>query len=362
MTPRTAQADSGEARRLEAATEWLLRLRDDAASEQDILRWVQWCESDPRNQHAYERAEALWRISGGLAGEVSQGELRCPRRGLVPRMRSALISGRYGLRKSLREHRPSMAIAMLLVAVIAGGGAWNLRGALQWPLTDDNALIAAAVAESVHHAQLSDGSRIQLAAKSTVAVQYTPQERSLELQGGEAYFTVAPNSQRPFVVTVGDIRVRAVGTAFNIRRAGERIVVTVAEGTVDVYQAGAGMAASTISERGLRVTAGGEVAWDARATQAPVMAAVDPAEALAWREGRLEYTDEPLAAVIADFNRYSKRPAVISTEAIGHLRFSGTLLTNVTNEWLHALPRLFPVTVREQDGAYIIEPRNALRG
>src|SRR5690606_28196260 len=111
----------------------------------------------------------------------------------------------------------------------------------------------------------------------------------------------------------------------------------------------------------VRVDAGGEVAWDARARQAPVVASVNPAEALAWREGRLEYTDEPLDAVIADFNRYSKVRAVITDEAIKQLHFSGTLLTEVTGEWIHALPHLFAVRVRENAGTYIIEPLDKTR-
>lgn len=348
-----APRNLSDAQRLEAASEWLLRLRDERATEDDIMRWVDWCESDPRNQRAFEQAQQFWRVAGGLADEVEQGELRSAP-GLGARVRAAVLNSWFGLRESLREHRPAVAMAAAMIAVVAGAAAWNLRGTLVWQEVQDHETVAAVVAERVRHAQLSDGSRVQLAAKSTVAVQYNERERSLELKDGEAYFTVAPNPQRPFVVRVGDVRVRAVGTAFNVRRAGERIVVTVAEGTVDVYQA--------VSEPNLpaansvRIQAGSEVAWDARATQAPTVAAVNPAEALSWREGRLEYTEEPLAAVIADFNRYSKRRAVITDDVVKEMRFSGTLLTEVTGEWIHALPRLFPVMVRENEGTYIIEP------
>ncbi len=357
MNPHSAQPNASEAQRLDAATHWLLRLREAGASEDDVMRWLEWCDADARNQQAFERVQELWQIAGNLAPEVQRGELRgVPT--FLQRMRAYALNSWFGFLESLRDHRPAVAMGVLLIAVVAGAASWSLRGALIWQDVGDHELLAAAVAERVRHAQLSDGSRVQLAAKSTVAVQYTENERSLELKDGEAYFTVAPNAQRPFVVTIGAVRVRAVGTAFNIRRAGERIVVTVAEGTVDVYQDSDDRQPSggvRVDNR-MRVEAGGEVAWDAHAAQAPVVASVNPSDALSWREGRLEYSDEPLGAVIADFNRYSKRQAVFTDDAIKQLRFTGTLMTEVSNEWIHVLPRLFPIMVRERDGVYVIEP------
>jgi transmembrane sensor len=356
MSPHSAQPNASEAQRLDAATHWLLRLREAGASEDDVMRWLEWCDADARNQQAFERVQELWQIAGNLAPEVQRGELRgVP--GLLQQIRTYALNSWFGFLESLRDHRPAVAMGVVLIAVVAGAAAWNLRGAMIWQNVGDHELLAAAVAERVRHAQLSDGSRVQLAAKSTVAVQYTENERSLELKDGEAYFTVAPNALRPFVVTIGSVRVRAVGTAFNIRRAGERIVVTVAEGTVDVYQDSPQLPNDGVrADNRVRVDAGGEVAWDSQAAQAPVVASVNPAEALSWREGRLEYTDEPLGAVIADFNRYSKHQAVFTDDAIKQLRFTGTLMTEVSNEWIHVLPRLFPVMVRERNGTYVIEP------
>lgn len=351
---------SDDAQRLEVAAEWADRLRDESASEEEILRWVQWCELDPRNQDAFDRVQAFWRVSGELAQEVRQGELIV---GLAPRAdppRNWFAGSWDWLIDLLHVHRHAVTLSALMAALIFGAAVWGLRGALSWPTVADVDLIAAA-AQPVRQAQLSDGSRIQLAAKSTVTVHYSEAQRDLELRDGEAYFLVAPNKHRPFVVAIGDVRVRAVGTAFNIRRAGGRVVVTVAKGIVDVYRVDANGTEITKSPdddlRQVRVAAGDQVIWNGDNDKSPVVTAVDPAQALAWREGRLEYTDEPLEAVIADFNRYSKRPARIDADAIRKLRFSGTLLTDVTDEWLRALPQLFPVEIREQDGEYMIEPR-----
>ena len=345
----TPYARVGEAQRLETATEWLMRLRENPDDDEVIVGWVQWCERDPRNQHAFERVQQLWQLSGGLAAEVVAGELTGPvplaLRGWRPHVRRA----GFGLRRALRRPAGLAAAALMILVMGTAAGGWQLRGNWAWlPAPTDAEAVVAAPARPVHHAELADGSRMQLAARSTVAVEYSPVLRQLELQAGEAYFTVQSNPQRPFVVKVGAVRVRAVGTAFNVRRAGERIVVTVTEGVVDVFR-------DAVASEPLRVRAGGEVTWETAAANAPVVASVDPAQALAWREGRLEYTDEPLSAVIADFNRYADREVRIVDPRVADMRFSGTLLTRLTGQWLHTLPRLFPIAIREQGDHLVIE-------
>lgn len=356
-----------EARRLEQAADWAALLRGDAAGEDDLLRWMEWCEADPRNQDAFDRVQSFWRLAGGLAGEVEDGELHAARE--APRRRPAESRTAPRLRRK-RSERAGMGVAasVLIAAIAAGALGWNLYQRYYWPEVGDEAVVAA-TADPVRNAKLSDGSRLQLAARSVVEVDYSADRRFLALRDGEAYFSVAANPERPFVVHVEDARIRAVGTAFNVRRAGRRTVVTVTEGTVEIHRRG--------DDRRIRAVAGEQVAWEdapqgadspdepeaVAAPNEPVrIAAVDVSEVLAWREGRLEYTDEPLYAVIADFNRYAERSVEIRGDAVRRLRFSGTLLTDVTEEWLYALPHLFPVDVRRQGDTYVIEPRRPASG
>src|SRR5262249_1447032 len=158
------------------------------------------------------------------------------------------------------------------------------------------------------------------APKSSISLQYSDKVRMLVMQSGVAYFSVAHNRERPFIVKVGKVCVRAVGTAFNIRKADGRVVVTVAEGTVDVYpishEADAIAGATGASMGGGRSNAGKEVTGAEKLT-GPTIAAVDTQTALAWREGRLDYRNEPLSSAIADINRYSRRQVIIRDEAVG---------------------------------------------
>jgi transmembrane sensor len=126
--------------------------------------------------------------------------------------------------------------------------------------------------------------------------------------------------------------------------------VTVTEGIVDVYgETGTtGNGASTSSSAGgsglLRLSAGNQVVWDEHTGERTVRA-TEPERAVAWRTGRLEYIDEPLAAVVSDVNRYGSRQIVIWEPGIGRLTYTGTVFTGMLNEWLQALPSEFPVRV-----------------
>ena len=76
---------------------------------------------------------------------------------------------------------------------------------------------------------LPDGSFASLNTASRVSVRFTPERRAVRLEEGEAWYQVAHDRARPFVVEAGPVRVQAVGTAFSVRRR---------EGGVDVFGSG----------------------------------------------------------------------------------------------------------------------------
>jgi len=182
------------------------------------------------------------------------------------------------------------------------------------------------------------------------------------LRSGEGYFSVAPNKARPFVVKAGELNVRAVGTEFNVRRSDGRVVVTVTKGTVDVYPGAAEQSAVDTDgfthpgPGGVRVSEGNEVTW-ALDKKSPTVAAIDSKHAATWRQGRLEYIQEPLSSVIADVNRYASREIVIANKEVGEMSFTGTVLTDDTNEWLHSLPAVFPIKIASDSQRDVLELR-----
>jgi transmembrane sensor len=86
------------------------------------------------------------------------------------------------------------------------------------------------------------------------------------------------------------------------------------------------------------------------------MQVVDATRIAAWRDGLLQYRDEPLPLVIADVVRYSEHDIVIADPAVAELRVTGTVFTHDVESWLQSLEAALPVRVtRVPDGAVRLE-------
>jgi transmembrane sensor len=204
---------------------------------------------------------------------------------------------------------------------------------------------------------LSDGSIVSAGAQSMLWATLTRDSREVTLERGEAFFRVAKDPKRPFIVKVGTTTVAAVGTAFNVRRAGERVVVGVSEGIVKVDERSAGAQEQRTVIRTARLRVGQQLSIDASDGSASVQT-VDAIGIAAWREGRLQYRDEPLRSVIADLARYSTREIVIANPQVAHLRITGTVFAGDVDSWLQSLETALPVrVVQAPDGSVRLESR-----
>jgi transmembrane sensor len=200
---------------------------------------------------------------------------------------------------------------------------------------------------------LSDGSTIALGGDSRVVATLDEEGRRLDLAAGEAYFKVARDARRPFVVSAGPIRVTALGTEFNVRTGGEHVIVAVAEGLVQIDSTARHHEGHPRAP--LRVGAGETVSLDVLDASLQ-LAHADPANIASWQRGRLEFTRESLSAVIESVNRYSGRPIKLSDPSLSDLHFTGTVFTSRLNDWIHGLPEIFPVAVRDEPGGVTIVP------
>lgn len=209
---------------------------------------------------------------------------------------------------------------------------------------------------------LSDGSEVILGGRTILSASISDQARSVRLIRGEAWFRVARDQNRPFIVRAGNGLVRALGTAFDIARQSDRVVVTVTEGTV-VITAPPVLLRSVHHGRGsgpqqpaaIRITRGEAAGYGDNGALAPVVRA-DTRAATAWRQGLLIFDDEPLRYVIDSVDRYSSYH-IAATPAAGSLRFSGVVFSNEIEDWLRGLPQIFPVNVTRHDAAICVQMR-----
>src|SRR3546814_1232483 len=82
---------------------------------------------------------------------------------------------------------------------------------------------------------LHDGSTMFLNTSSKVRVNYGQRERLVTLEEGEAYFSVAQDTKRPFVVAAGEHRLRTSHGSFRVLKLAEKPVdILVQQGRVVV--------------------------------------------------------------------------------------------------------------------------------
>ncbi|KJV35828.1 FecR family protein [Luteibacter yeojuensis] len=303
-----------------AAAEWWARLRDPALPDQALAQWTAWLEADPNHAAAFDRACALAEEAAALGGDQRADLLarfappQAPARRAPPRLAMALAAG------------------IAAVAVLGGGLYVALKHGPDAP--------QAYASERAGHRDidLPDGSSIELGGATSITTRYGSDIRAIDLDAGEAFFRVA-HAERPFVVNAGPLRIRDLGTAFNVRRTGDRVTVAVTEGRVRVSPSADANDGGTVE-----LGAGREVSFDPE-TKAMRILDVDAATATAWRERRLEFVNEPLSSVLENVNRYGTRPVRLTDPSLARLTFTGTVQVDTIDSWVAALPRVFPVRV-----------------
>jgi transmembrane sensor len=201
---------------------------------------------------------------------------------------------------------------------------------------------------------LSDGSTIDLNARSKVRIRFSKGERDVQLLDGQALFAVAKDASRPFLVHTGSAVVRAVGTEFDVYRKVSGTTVTVVEGRVSVMHEGS---AAVVTTRGAPtesqatlpeptfVSAGEQVTVTERAIPKPKKASI--VAATAWTQRELVFDASPLVDVVDGFNRYNTRQLVIEDADLKNFHVSGVYSSTDPASLIRFL--------REQPGVRVIE-------
>ena len=270
------------------ALHWVICQTGGALDDAGRAAFDAWYGADIRHQGAYLRAMA---INRALDQALVQKNLRPRRDRLALEWAGASWNQVNSRRAFLMTGAAAAGIAVLLAPVV-------FRGA------PDRAILTTAKGE-FRKVPLADKSVATINGGSRIEVRLTQQKRQVSLTRGEAWFEVAKDKSKPFIVDAGDVLVRAVGTAFGVRRYANGAEVLVTEGTVEVWSR-EGSAPKRL------LTAGEHAFVDGRG--ADISVARQPREVarkLAWREGKLIFNNQTLSEAVADFNRYSPRKIII---------------------------------------------------
>lgn len=263
--------DSADAINRDAAA-WVVRIdrvRDDPTTAAELAAWL---AGDTRRQGAYLRAQAMWQ----QLEDVDESAARIRRE--MPRRRFMALGG-----------------AGIVAAAMAG---------IFWLGGDGSRAYTTGLGERTR-TELTDGSVMVLNTASLSHVRMTPSRRLVEMERGEAWFHVAKDRSRPFIVSAGPIRVEAVGTAFAVRRRNGATDVTVTSGTVRAWS-------ETTPTRFISLKAGHRVRLqDATGASNAAVRNGGVEQALAWSRGEIVLDGMTLAEAAAEFNRYNRHQVTV---------------------------------------------------
>ena len=332
----------------EQSAQWVVRMEQQALSDEETRELKSWLKASSvhaqifrETVEVYGRADILMVLSELLP--LEQVKEPQPRQSLYRQYSLAVAA--------------CVMVLVTTLSVLLWPGVWN-------PIDNGQRELASystAIGDS-KIVVLSDGSTVTLNTDTLLDIQFDEQRRRLVLDRGEAYFEVAKNPGRPFIVYAGTGQITAVGTAFSVYKRQNVVEVTVIEGKVTVQSdrviLGAipapsldnALPASRSPITAVLLQSGQVATYDNK-----IIAQVETVEPkvmvrnLIWQQGMLAFEAEPLENVIAEFGRYNQLEIIIADEQLKAVKVDGYFKSNDITGMLNSLQYNFGVEITRLD-------------
>ena len=310
----------------EAAAVWFGLKRSGAMTDAQVREFEVWA-LEPDNRAAFDNLEHYWMVAAAVRNDPQVLAMRDEAgRQWRPGRRRLWIGG---------------AVAASLAIAIAGGltirtpapGYPNtaLLPTLTQRVFAQDQTLRTAVGQTTS-VLLPDGSTVTLDTDTVIRAKLSGKERRLELEKGRAFFRVAKDKARPFIVLAAGRTITATGTAFDVRADPDNFEVTLVEGRVrveDPVRPKTGQPPQVTE-----MTAGSQLVADEKRW---VIAPADLPKQTSWLSGRLTFDNEPLSEVVAEMNRYSDKKIVLAGPGIGDAPILGVFKAGDVDAFVRAL-------------------------
>jgi transmembrane sensor len=305
--------DGEEDRVAEEAARWVARLQSSDATDEDREQFRRWLALDPSHGALYDELKGMW-------AQLKDVPIPPDQLAKIRKSRGGTLS--------------------VIAAVLAAA---SLFAALQTGFFDRLRSDYSTSVGEVRSVTLSDGSRVDLNTDSAIFLSFSDKERRVTLLRGEAFFDVKPNPNRPFVVVEGELTAQALGTRYSVASAvgDDAGSIQVLEGRVQV--GGATPDIIVHGGEGMRVDRNGQ------ATTFPV-----EEDDLAWRTGRLVFSQRPLAAVLTELDRYRRGKIFLLDREAGQQPVSGIFDVRDVDQALDSLQQNLQLRVTKLPGGIAI--------
>lgn len=304
---------SEERRLFREAADLAIRLQNDSENPVSVEMVRAWIGRSPAHERAWSKVAAIHGMTGKILTDrkkASQSE----EPGLT--RRNLMFAGAIGL-------GAASTATLVLPDVLLGARA--------------DYVTAKAELKSI---PLVDGSTVTLGPDSAIALAFTHERRTIHLLTGMAYFDVASDKARPFVVEAGTLAATALGTAFDVSNDASIISVSVDHGLVGVNAPG------LPSNDADKLNGGEWLSFDP-ATRSSSRGSRDGFQIAAWRTGMIVSDQETVAALVARIARWQSGKVVIADSSLGAQVVSGVFDLSDPLRALNAVVRPFGARVRQ---------------
>jgi transmembrane sensor len=303
---------------MEDAARWMAVLDSSECNDADRLSFARWLDEDPLHRWAFQDLSEVWAQLRTLSDV--RPLLDQPMVHRLPGSAPAAATAQAGAtpRRPRREWSAILAAGLVVLAALIR----LVAGPTVQKFTTDTG--------ELRVVKLADGSTVELNARSTLSVEFDRDARYVRLSEGDAVFHVVKD-RRPFVVATGRGTAAALGTSFAVQQSHGETEVAVLEGRVAVTRATDELPLTVYDGKvdftprpETAVLSPGERVAIAKELAPPQAVSADELERdLAWRDGYVVYTDEPLQAVISDMRRYSRVSIHLADHRLRDIRVSG---------------------------------------
>ncbi len=327
----------------EAALDWLIK-EDQGLTPEEQDAFFDWMAADPRHSEWYCLRKQNWKQFDSLV------EWR-PEHSEEPN--PDLLAVHWHESKWFRGTLAASIAACLLIALslwLSIGRSSDIQNGY---LPD-----VGSMAHTYEIHRLSDGSVIELNKGAQIFIDFDANERRLQLLSGEAFFNVAKNPGRPFIVNARGVDIQAIGTAFSVNLEEESLEVLVTHGRVSVNPlTKTESEADTDSWESLQstpeLTAGQRsyVSFSEFAEE-PLVEDINEEDLdvkLAWKHRVLAFENQPLSEIVAEFNKYHPAQLRILDREAADMYMTATFRSSNLDGFLRLLELTMPVAVERGD-------------
>ena len=159
---------------------------------------------------------------------------------------------------------------------------------------------------------------------------------------GEAYFDIK-KSEKPFIIEMGEVQVRVLGTAFNLVTSNEDVELTVERGLVAFEKDG----------EQTKVAAGLKAVFT-KADNRVTITENQTLNVATWIDGLLEFNDTPFADVILDLESHFDVTFDVTNENINNCKVTVTFSKNSLQEVMETLESMLGIQMKQKEGKVII--------